>query len=159
TWLPFYLVRERGFSMEQMARVGAAGYLLGAVSTLVSGWLSDRWIASGSSPTIVRKAVTGGSIALSGLLVGLASVVDRDTNVVLLLLGMAAFGAATSNVYAISQRLAGPNAAGRWVGFQNGFGNLAGVVAPVVTGFAVSRTGHFSWAFIILTAVCLMSGA
>ena len=30
TWLPFYLVRERHFSMDNMAKIGGAAYLLGA---------------------------------------------------------------------------------------------------------------------------------
>jgi cyanate permease len=72
---------------------------------------------------------------------------------------MACFGACSSNIFAISQRLAGPQAAGRWVGFQNGFGNLAGIVAPTVTGFVVGITGHFFWAFLILTAVTLFGTA
>ena len=46
-------------------------------------------------------------------------------------------------------------AAGRWTGFQNFVGNLAGVVAPALTGFVLQRTGHFYWAFAILTAVAL----
>jgi sugar phosphate permease len=52
--------------------------------------------------------------------------------------------------------LAGPQAAGRWTGFQNFIGNLAGVVAPALTGFVVGRTGHFYWAFAILLAVTIM---
>jgi hypothetical protein len=32
-------------------------------------------------------------------------------------------------------------------------GNLAGVVVPAITGFVLQRTGHFYWAFAILTAV------
>jgi ACS family D-galactonate transporter-like MFS transporter len=30
TWLPFYLVRERHFSLEKMAKVGGSAYLLGS---------------------------------------------------------------------------------------------------------------------------------
>jgi len=40
-----------------------------------------------------------------------------------------------SNIWAITQTLAGPYAAGRWTGLQNFVGNLAGVVAPALTGF------------------------
>ena len=71
------------------------------------------------------------------------------------MLGVVFFGVSTSNVWAITQTLAGPQAAGRWTGFQNSFGNLAGVVAPALTGFVLERTGHFAWAFAILAAVAL----
>jgi ACS family D-galactonate transporter-like MFS transporter len=45
------------------------------------------------------------------------------------------------------------------VGFQNGFGNLAGVVVPVVTGFLLGRTGSFFWALASTTAVALIGTA
>src|SRR5277367_3646080 len=49
TWLPFYLVRERGYSMGGMAKVGGAVMLTAALSTIVSGKLSDRWILAGAT--------------------------------------------------------------------------------------------------------------
>ena len=39
------------------------------------------------------------------------------------------------------------------------FGNLSGIVAPAVTGFVLQRTGHFYWAFVIVTAVGLVGTA
>jgi MFS transporter, ACS family, D-galactonate transporter len=160
TWLPYYLVREQHFSMTSMAKIGGAGYLLGAGCALLAGWLSDRWIRAGASPTVVRKGVCGGALALSGISLGLCAVAPTPFLVVpLVLAGMAFFGASTPNVYAISQTLAGPHAAGRWVGFQNCVGNMAGMVVPVVTGFVLNRTGHFHWALLILTAVSLFGAA
>ena len=159
TWLPFYLVRERHFSMDSMAKIGGVAYLLGACFAVLSGWVSDRWIASGASPTLVRKTFTGGGIACSGLLVGLAVVSGPVYCVAALILGVVFFGVCISNQWAITQTLAGPQAAVRWTGFQNFVGNLSGVVAPALTGFVLDRTGHFYWAFAITTAVALIGMA
>ena len=156
TWLPFYLVRERHFSMSTMARIGGLAYLLGACSSTFSGWLSDRWIMSGGTPTRVRKTFTGGGLILAGTFLGLSAATGPRTCLVMLVLGVISFGVTSSNVWAITQTLAGPQAAGRWTGFQNFIGNLAGVVAPALTGFVVGRTGHFYWAFAILLAVTIM---
>jgi len=156
TWLPFYLVRERHFTMSTMARIGGLAYLLGACSSTFSGWLSDRWIMSGGTPTRVRKTFTGGGLILAGTFLGLAAATGPRTCLVMLVLGVISFGVTSSNVWAITQTLAGPQAAGRWTGFQNFIGNLAGVVAPALTGFVVGRTGHFYWAFAILLAVTIM---
>jgi len=153
TWLPFYLVRERHFSLNHMAKIGGIAYLLGACFATLSGWLSDRWIMLGATPTRVRKTFTGGGIALSGLFLGLAVLGGPVYCVAALILGVIFFGVTSSNVWAITQTLAGPQAAGRWTGFQNFVGNLAGVVAPALTGFVLQRTGHFYWAFAILAAV------
>lgn len=155
TWLPFYLVRERQFSMSNMAKIGGIAYLLGACFATLAGWLSDRWILSGATPTRVRKTITGGGLALAGIFVGLSVGSGPFYCVAALILGVVFYGAYASNNWAITQTLAGPEAVGRWTGFQNFVGNLSGVVAPAVTGFVLDRTGHFYWAFAILTAVAL----
>jgi nitrate/nitrite transporter NarK len=67
-------------------------------------------------------------------------------------------GLFTSNVWAITQTLAGPTAAGKWTGLQNAIGNLGGVVSPLVTGWIVARTGSFLLAFVAASAV-LLAGA
>jgi ACS family D-galactonate transporter-like MFS transporter len=159
TWLPYYLVRERHFSMNNMAKLGGIAYLLGAIFAIFCGWLSDRWIASGASPTLVRKTFTGGGLAFAGLFIGLAEFSGTKACMAALILGVMSFGAVSSNVWAITQTLAGPVAAGRWTGFQNFVGNLAGIVAPWLTGFVLERTGHFSWAFVIMTGVALSGAA
>ena len=155
TWLPFYLMRERHFSMDNIAKIGGIAYLLGACFATLAGWLSDRWIMSGATPSRVRKTFTGGGLAFAGVFVGLSVVSGPLYCIVALILGVVFFAVCASNIWAITQTLAGPQAAGRWTGFQNFVGNLAGVVAPALTGFFLDRTGHFYWAFAILTAVAL----
>ena len=156
TWLPFYLVRDRGFTMDGMARIGGTMYLMGAICGTIAGWASDRWIAAGGTTTRVRKTFAGGGLLLGGVSLGLSAFSAPAVLVGLLVLAMIGFGILSSNIWAITQTLAGPRAAGRWTGFQNFVGNLAGVVAPSVTGLVVDRTGHFYWAFLIVTAVALI---
>jgi ACS family D-galactonate transporter-like MFS transporter len=153
TWLPFYLVRERHFSMNDMAKIGGIAYLLGACFATLSGWLSDRWIMAGATPTRVRKTFTGAGTAIAGIFLGLAVLGRPVYCVAALILSVIFFGVLSSNVWAITQTLAGPQAAGRWTGFQNFVGNLAGVAAPALTGFVLQRTGHFYLAFAILVGV------
>jgi MFS transporter, ACS family, D-galactonate transporter len=156
TWLPFYLVRERGLALTEMAKIVAAAYLLTAVSAVTCGWFSDRWIAAGSTATRVRKAFMIAGAGGGGLLLGACVIAGPTLAVVLLMMAGVAFGLATSNLWAITQTLAGPQASGRWTGVQNVFGSLAGVLAPAITGFVVDRTGEFFWAFAILAAVAVV---
>jgi MFS family permease len=157
TWMPYYLVRELHFSMASMAKIGGSGYLLGAACAAASGWLADRWIMAGASPTKARKTFAAGAPVCVAILLALCAITRPAVSVALLLAAMAFFGVSSSNIYAISQRLAGPDAAGRWVGFQNGFGNLSGAVVPVVTGLVLERTGHFAWAFLIAAGFELLA--
>ncbi len=156
TWMPYFLVRERNLSLTQMAKVAGGGYLSAAVLALICGRLSDRLIRNGASPTRVRKgfAATGmgcGAIALIGCLTG-----GTTLTIVMLVAATASYGICCSNVWAITQTLAGPVAAGRWTGLQNFAGNFAGMIAPALTGFVVDRTGHFFWAFAIAAGVTLL---
>ena len=153
TWLPFYLTRERGLSMREMARAGGLVYLLYAAACAGFGKLSDIWVNSGTSPTIVRKALATAGYAGMGFFLAVTAM--APSRVFLWTLAMTAIflGMATCNIWAMTQTLAGPEMVGRWTGIQNFVGNFAGAVAPWLTGFLLDRTGHFSWAFFITTAV------
>src|SRR2546427_12955472 len=82
---------------------------------------------------------------------------DRVLCVSILVAASLCFGMFSSNLWAVTQTLAGPAASGKWTGLQNGFGNLAGVVAPYVTGLIVKETHSYTLAF-AATAVAAAGG-
>lgn len=157
TWLPYYLQRERHFSMGTMAKISGVGYLCYSAGAALFGWLSDRWIAAGGTPTMVRKTFAGVGAGTAGLLLLGCALTGPSLSVVLLLLAFGAGGMCGSNIWAITQTLAGPRMAGRWTGFQNFMGNLAGFFAPIITGFVVERTGQFFLAFVIMAVVAMLA--
>ena len=57
SWLPFYLVRERGFSTTEMAALASSAYLVNAASAVSAGWVTDRLISNGRSTNAVYKTV------------------------------------------------------------------------------------------------------
>ncbi|MEO9078958.1 MAG: MFS transporter [Rhodanobacter sp.] len=86
SWIPYYLVHERHWSIVQMARIGGCAYLLMVLTVLASGWLSDRWIAAGSSPTRVRKSLIGASALLVAICIVGCALARVDASVVWLML-------------------------------------------------------------------------
>jgi MFS family permease len=159
SWLPLWLVQERGFSLAGMAQLGAAIYCIQGISAVTFGWLSDRLIAAGHSPTFVRKAVViFGHVGNALALVGCASA-SRSVVITCLLLAGLCGGAIGPSLWAIAQTLAGPRAAARWVGIQNAIGNAAGIAGPVITGWIVDRTGSFGWAFLLTAAIGMFGAA
>jgi MFS family permease len=158
TWLPDYLIKERGFTMGRMVRITSLAFLTIASATLIAGWVSDRLIASGSSQTRVRKTIVVCGLAFSTIILPVAIVHNHALAVALLLVSCASFGTFTSNHWAITQTLAGPLAAGRWTSLQNGIGNLSGVAASWLTGFVVEHTLSFAMAFVV-AAVVVLTGA
>jgi MFS family permease len=156
TWLPFYLIRERHFSMDKMATITGVSYLSSALSAVSCGKLSDRWIDAGATPTRVRKTFTGVGMTCAALSLLICVVAGPVLSMVMLVLATVSLGVCSSNLWAMTQTLAGPQAAGRWTGLQNFVGNLAGIVAPALTGFVVDRTGNFFWPFAITAAMALL---
>lgn len=156
TWLPPYLESARHFPKTKMAMWGAAAYFAIAFSGVVSGKLSDRWISRGGSPTRVRKTFTALGLTLSTVILPVAIVRDERLAMALLMFTCLSYGMFSSNLFAMTQTLAGPRAAGKWTGLQNGFGNLAGVAAPWFTGWVVQETGQFYLAFLVAAAIVLM---
>jgi MFS family permease len=157
TWLPSYLVEERHFSTAMMTVYGSLPYWGITVMTITGGWFSDRLIARGAPVSRVRKgfAVTG--LLLSTLILPASMISDQVLSLGLLVVGCISYGLFSSNVWAITQTLAGP-ASGKWTGMQNCLGNVSGVLAPYVTGVILQRTGSFYYAFVAV-AVALVVGA
>jgi MFS family permease len=156
TWLPFYVVREHGFSTEKMAGFTFLAYLVHAVSGLVAGWLIDRVVARHGRANLAYKTVMGAThlgfvacmvcIALAPAPWALAAIFAYQV----------LDGANSPGVFGIPQILAGSRATGRWVGIQNGIGNFAGVIAPALTGFLVGGSHHFTSAFLVAAVVSVL---
>jgi ACS family D-galactonate transporter-like MFS transporter len=160
TWLPFYLVRQRNFSLQTMSLVGGAAFFALAISVLVSGWLADRWIASSGNPTRVLKRFCGGGLALASVsFVTVFLVANHTVAMAILIFSCMALGMCSPNLWTMTQILAGPQTAGKWAGLENFCGNLAGVFAPIVVGVILQRTGEFFWAFALTGMVTLLGAA
>ena len=158
TWLPFYLVRERHLSMNAMARVAGLYFLVDATSALTAGALSDFFIRRGYTTTRVRKSVMAIGHTTGAIGIAACALAGPHSYLPWLLVAGAGCGTSASGIYAFCQILAGPKAAGTWTGFQGGFGNFAGVIAPALTGFIVNRSGNFRTPFLITSAIALAGG-
>ncbi len=153
TWLPWYLVRERHYSEVAMGRFGSLAFWAVGLASLISGWISDRLVEHGGSPTFVRKMFAAGGLTGAIVIIGVPLLQRESSSLYVLIFACISFGCYSSHPWLISQTLAGPAAAGRWSGMQNAIGNLAGVVAPWLTGRIVQETGHFVYAFVVVSVM------
>jgi len=156
SWMPLWLVAQRGFSLIGMSRLLAVVYAVAATASVLSGWLCDRLIAAGYSLNRVRKGMS--VIAHVGGAVGLAGCAAGNAHIVVASLFVSATFLIMTALWPITQTLAGPRAAGRWVGIQNCLANIAGIIGPIVTGWIVDKTGSFNAAF-ALAALVVIAGA
>lgn len=154
TWLPLFLVQQRGFSIVQMSYLATLSYVTQGVSALVMGWISDRWCAAGRSEPAIRR----GMLVVCHLLfaVSIVGVLLGGTGGWLaawLMVAGVGNGAGALNMYAIAQMFAGPRASGTWVGVQNGLGNLSGIIQPIVAGLIIDWSGSYAGAFWLAAGV------
>jgi MFS family permease len=155
SWLPYYLVHERHLSMAAMSVAAGALWVVDSLSSIATGTVTDVCIRRGASPTFARKWAM--AIGFSLAAVSLLGCAFANERMYLACLIVCALGSGTANAgtFAFAQTLAGPHAAGRWVGLQNGIANMAGVIGPALTGFLVDWTGHFVAAFAVAAVVTL----
>ena len=90
------------------------------------------------------------------LMLPAVAVQNEQTGNTLLIGALIFLGVWSSNHWAFTQLLAGQNAAGKWTGLQNCIGNFAGVLGPVISGFALQATHSFFSAFAIACVVLLI---
>jgi len=158
TWLPFYLVRERHLSLQSMVKVASAYYAIEGLSAMTTGWFSDFFIRRSYTPTLVRKSAMAIGHTIAAIALASCAMATSQWYLFCLVAVGIGCGTARAGPFAFSQTLAGSRATGKWTGMQNGFANLAGVVAPALTGLLVERTGKFL-APLAIAAVVLLVGS
>ena len=157
-WLPGYLRLERHFTPAQMAFHASVPFLVMSIVIVLSGLASDRLIAAGYRELRVRKTfiVVGFAFALAIVPAGLVH--DNATSVWLLLISLCGLGLCSPNTWSITQACCAKRLVGTVSGIQNFGGNVAGIIAPWLTGAIAYRTGSFAAAF-VLCGFILVAGA
>jgi MFS family permease len=158
SWIPSYLVMERHMSVATMGVYGSLLFVATGITSMATGWVTDHLIRSGFSPSKVRIRFAAAGLFLTTLIVPGGFLANPVTGFLFLLAACAFYGFYSSNVWAITQSIAGPKNIGRWSGMQNLCGNLGSVASPAVTGWIVTVTGSFQLAFVV-TAGILVIGA
>ncbi len=144
TWLPAYFVERRHLSLNSMGVYTFFSFAGTAVVAIVAGAGADWMIARGRDAAVIRRGFT-----IAGLLAASTEVFGAlaDSNqlaVFFAIFSMAGLGLATANYWALTQTLVTRAAAGRVAGLQNTALNLAGIVAPILTGWLKQVTGSYT---------------
>jgi MFS transporter, ACS family, D-galactonate transporter len=157
-WLPGYLRLERQFTPAQMAFHASVPFLVMSIVIVLSGIASDRLIAAGFRELPVRKTFIAIGFAIALAIVPAGLVHDNTTAVWLLLTSLCGLGLAAPNTWSITQACCTKRLVGTVSGIQNFGGNVAGIIAPWLTGAIAYRTGSFAPAFVVCGFI-LMAGA
>ena len=157
TWLPSYLSTAHHVDLLHSALYTSVPWLFATLTDLVvGGWLVDALIQRGWNPVRVRQIVLiGGTICGLGIL-GAARAHGPATALFWISISIGGLAAASPVGWSIPSLIAPRESVGTLGGILN-FGNqLAGIAAPIVTGYVVQATDSFSWAFGVATVFLLV---
>jgi len=158
TWLPGYLVMERGMTVLRTGLVASLPFLVGMLGTIGGGVLGDFLIRKGVNPTVARKAIIGSGLTGSTIMIVSAAFAQETWLAVLLLtLCMGSLRLTTASSNSIPIDLAPPQATASLASIQSLGGNTGGLIAPILTGYIVDVTGSFQLALIVAGGMALMS--
>ena len=152
TWLPTYLIRELGFSALRGGLFTALPFFLAGVANVVGGWLTD-WLVRRHGLRVGRCGL--GFVAFSGaagLTFASTLPLPAVTKAILLALALGSADLALGACWATPVDIA-PRHAGVMTGFMNSFGNIGGLMAPLVIGLAVDRWQSWTLPFHIAAFV------
>ena len=153
TWMPAYLTMSRGFSTMGMGRILSAPLFAMAVFNVVGGWAADKLVKRFGSVFRVRILFGAAGLLGSASLLLLQVLPGRGPVLPILVLSICSFGIASSNFWAISQHVPPMQMVARTIGILNTLSQLAGALAPLITGWTLGPQKQFGVA-VTVAGVC-----
>ncbi|MFV3131245.1 MFS transporter [Niveispirillum sp. KHB5.9] len=155
SWLPTYLVEERGFSMVQMGMAASLPFIAGTLGCIGGGWISDRFFANNRRLPII----------LTPLISAVLLYLTYETQSVTLVMVYQTLSGFVLNFFfasfwALPISTVPRSRMGVTSGVINTAGQVAGFLSPVAVGYMLEITGgHFSLTFGVLVVSLLVVGA
>jgi ACS family D-galactonate transporter-like MFS transporter len=143
TWMPLYFKERHGMSITAMGWYSGVSFGGMAAVAALAGFAADWLIGRGRDPINVRKGFT-----IAGFVMAATQTISVFTDSVPVMIFFTVFslcglGLATANYWALTQTLIPGGSIALVVGIQNTAANLAGIIAPLLTGWMVQQTGSF----------------
>lgn len=143
TWIPLYLVKEKGFDFMRMGLVASMPCIGGFVGAIGGGYISDKLLGRRRKPTMIFTAIS--------TVIMMIIMLNIPQNTMAVCVGLFFVGlclnigwpAFTAYGMAVSDSKTYPIASS----IINSGGNLGGFVSPMVAGFLLDTTGSFNSVF------------
>ena len=151
TWFPIYLVQDRGMSILKAGFISAIPAIAGFIGGVFGGLVSDGLIRRGYSLSAARKIPLVLGMLLSTCMI-VCNYIDIEWLVVALMAASffgKGFGA---QGWGVMSDVVPKQASGLAGSLFNGFGNIAGIITPIIIGYLVSDAGNFSIALVFVAA-------
>jgi len=157
TWFPTYLVTARGMTFIQAGLMTSLPFIGASAGVLTGGLLSDAILKRSGSANLARKLPIVGGMLLASTIVLANYVPTGDNATVIAIMSLAFFGQGMTNLgWTVISDVAPKQLIGLTSGIFNFSANLAGIVTPLVIGFAFQLTGSFVGPLAYIAVVALI---
>jgi len=157
SWFPTYLTMVHHLSIQKMSVISVIPWAVGATGLIVGGIVCDHLFRRTGRAIFARKMVLIASLGAGAVCIAITGMVTDLANAVTLMAIAVFFMYASFNSYfAIVLDTVEKERVGAVGGFIHFIANLAGIVAPALTGFLVQWSGNFRSAFLITGAIAAL---
>ncbi|MDQ0973819.1 sugar phosphate permease [Neobacillus niacini] len=143
TWIPMYLVNEKGYSLMKMGLLASTPAIGGLIGAILGGVLSDKVFLKRRKPTMIMTAV------FAAIMMFVVTNIPNNGVLIAICLGLAGFflnigwPAFTAYPMGLTNRDTYPVA----IATVNSGGNLGGFFSPMIVGAMLDATGNYNLAF------------
>ena len=157
TWLPSYLSFSLHIDLLHSVLYTSVPWLVATVTDLVAGgWLVDALIARGWDAQRVRQSVMVGGMCFGMGILGAAKAQSAAGALFWISISLGGLAAAAPVAWTVPSLIAPPGGVGRVASIANFSSQLAGISAPIITGYIVAATHTFASAFVTATVILLL---
>jgi MFS family permease len=144
-WMPDYLKNNHHLSFQMERLITFASFMGIAIVALAAGWVADLMIGRGMDKVVVRKGfVIAGFVLASTEILG-AFTNSVNVSLIWTVVSLSGLGLATANHLALCRLTLIPKpAVGQVTGVQMVSTSLAGIAAPIVSGWLLDKTGSYT---------------
>ncbi len=160
TWMPAYLVEQRGLSLEQSGLYTFFSFAGIAIVAAFAGWAADRLIARGHDAVMVRKSfIVAGFIGGTTVLLG-AYTRSPQMAIFWNVVSLSLLGLVTANNLALVKLTLIPKqAVGLNTGLQQVATSLAGGVSASLSGWLLHMGGSYTLPMLAIFVFLLLGAA
>lgn len=160
TWMPSYLVEQRGLSLEQSGVYTFFSFAGVALVAIFGGWAADRMIKRGGDPITVRKGfIVAGFLGACTVLLG-ATARTLPTALFWNIASLSVLGLATANLQALCRLALIPKpAVGRVTGVHQVATSASGGVTAGLSGWLLHVSGNYNLPMFIIFIFLVIGAA
>jgi len=155
-WLPTYLVKARGFTQQEMSRLGMIPTAASFLGLVGGGVLTDLLLRRNLPARFARVRAPAICIAagIPFLVIGVLSS-SGAVSIACFAIYLLFISISTSGYWAVALEM-NPRLVGAISGVMTAAGNLGGVFGPMSAGYVVRATGNWVLPFLMTSAFALI---